>query len=370
MTASSPRLGCPGLPPAANFLVAPGLVSIIRAVTEPDGSKGASAARIVLNGALFLGVLVLGCLLLGRAAPFPEVPGVFPKWRYFREDLAKYDTLFVGSSRFYHQIIPRQFDAAVAKAGGSTKSFNFAYDGMWPPESFYFLRRILALRPPRLKWVVFDLMDINSQLDDRNNSTLRMAYWHDIAHTRIAVREIAESRRKPWQKRDLIGRHLRLCAQQVFNLGRGSELVQTRLAPPPKKKRKYSWDQHDGWEVGPDRAMEGAKLQEYLDAVAQMKLGLAPNPVRPVFRDALAGLIADVRRAGAEPIFVITPTINPMENYTEVPGGVPVWAFNDPNQFPQLFAPDRHYDAWHLNEKGAVEFTALLAERFSKMPRR
>lgn len=345
---------------------------------KPDGPESAatsvqartSAARIVLNGALFIGVFLIACLVLGKIAPFPEVPGIFPKWRYFREDLAKYDTLFVGSSRFYHQIIPQQFDAEVMKAGGRTKSFNFAYDGMWPPESFYFLRRILALHPPRLKWVVFDLMDINTQLDDRNNTTLRMAYWHDFEHTRIAVREIAESRRKPSQKRDLIERHLRLCVQHVLNIGRGSDLLQTRLAPAPKKKRRYSWDQHDGWEVGPDRLMEGAKLQEYLDAVARMGFGLAPNPVRPVFRDALAELIADVRRAGAEPIFVIAPTINPVENYTNVPGDVPVWAFNDPNQFPQLFAPDRHYDAWHLNEKGAIEFTSLLAERFNAMSRR
>ena len=59
---------------------------------------------------------------------------------------------------------------------GSGRSFNFGYDGMWPPESFYLLRQLLALRPAPAKWVVIDLMDINTQLDERNNSTLRMAY--------------------------------------------------------------------------------------------------------------------------------------------------------------------------------------------------
>jgi len=95
-----------------------------------------------------------------------------------------------------------------------------------------------------------------------------------------------------------------------------------------------------------------------------LKKGIAPAPVRPVFREALHDLIADVRRAGAEPIFVIAPTINAAENFTEIPDGAAVFALNDPAQYPELFNPEKHYDAWHLNEKGAVDFTAILAQKF------
>ena len=94
------------------------------------------------------------------------------------------------------------------------------------------------------------------------------------------------------------------------------------------------------------------------------KLG-PPVPVRPVFRDALREVIADVRSAGAEPIFVIAPTINPVENYGGIPDDAAVWSFNNPGEVPALYEPAHRYDLWHLNHQGAVQFTALLAERFA-----
>lgn len=316
--------------------------------------------RALVNALLFVAACAAGCALIGRRAPFPEVPGIFPKWSYFRENRDRIDVLFLGSSRFYHQIIPAQFDAAV----GRVHSFNFGYDGMWPPESFYLLRQLLAMRPAKLKWVVIDLMDINTQLDERNNSTLRMAYWHDLRHTALAFRDILASRFHWDQKADLLAQHGRLCASQVLNLGRGADLLNKRLAPKPPRRKPYTWASAAGFEAGPDLGMEGKVREGYLMTVERLKKGIPLKPVRPVFRDALHEIIHDVRRAGAEPIFVIAPTINGAENFTDIPDGAAVFAFNDPAQHPELFDPAKHYDAWHLNEKGAVDFTRLLAERF------
>ncbi|MEA3208641.1 MAG: hypothetical protein QOE70_1698 [Chthoniobacter sp.] len=320
--------------------------------------------RTLLNGALFLAVCAAACALLGWLAPIPEVPGIYPKWNHFREHRDQLDVLFLGSSRFYHQIIPPQFDAAVEAAGGKVRSFNFGYDGMWPPESFYLLRQLLALRPARLKWVVVDLMDINTQLDGRNNSTLRMAYWHDWQHTRMAFREIMEVRHQWSDRLELLAQHGRLWFSQAINLGRGAELLDRRLAPKPPRKRAYTWEATAGYEAGPDHGMTGKIREGYLSTVERLGRQLPPAPVRPVFRDALRDLIADVRRAGAEPIFVIAPTINGRENFTEIPDGAAVFALNNPAEYPELFNPDHHYDAWHLNEKGAVDFTAILAKKF------
>jgi len=323
-------------------------------------------ARALLNAVLFLAACAAGCALLGRVAPFPEVPGIYPKWTHFREHRDDFDVLFLGSSRFYHQIIPAQFDAAVGAAGQRVNSFNFGYDGMWPPESYYLLRQLLALRPARLKWVVVDLMDINTQLDVRNNSTLRMAYWHDLRHTAVAFREILASK-YPWnRKADFLLAHGRLCTQQVLNLGRGAEVLNRRLAPKPPRKKPLSWESTAGFEAGPNHGMEGEAREGFVATVERLKTDLPPQPVRPVFCEALRELIADVRRAGAEPIFVIAPTINGRENFTEIPDGAAVFSLNQPDEYPELFDPARHYDAWHLNETGAVDFTAILARRFAE----
>jgi len=321
-------------------------------------------ARALWNAVLFLVACAAGCALLGRVAPFPEVPGIYPKWTHFREHRDQLDVLFLGSSRFYHQIIPAQFDAATRAAGLPVRSFNFGYDGMWPPESYYLLRQLLALRPARLKWVVIDLMDINTQLDERNNSTLRMAYWHDLRHTALAFRDILASGFPPHRKADFLLAHGRLTTQQVLNLGRGAEVLNRLLAPKPPRKRPLSWQGAAGYEAGPDKAMEGKAREGFITTVERLKAELPPQPIRPVFREALRELIADVRRAGAEPIFVIAPTINGRENFTGIPDGATVFALNRPAEFPELFDPDKHYDAWHLNEKGAIDFTAILARKF------
>ena len=349
------------------------------AVTNPAGfapaddsvpKLRASAFRVLCNGALFLTVCIAGCALLGWMAPFPEVPGIFPKWAWFKKHRDQFDVLFLGSSRFYHQIIPKQFDAAVTAAvGAPVHSFNFGYDGMWPPESYYLLRRILALRPARLKWVVIDLMDINTQLDERNNSTMRMSYWHDTRHARLAFTDILSTRRLWPDKINLLLAHGGLWFREAINLGRGAELLNARLAPRPARKKPYSWEDHAGYEAEPERPMSPNIHAEFLAGVDLMKRRLAPEAMRPVFRDALREVIADVRRAGAEPIFVIAPTINPRENFTEIPAGAAVWAFNNPLDHPVLYEPERHYDSWHLNQKGAVDFTALLATRFVERTR-
>ena len=105
-------------------LSAPSRFLIIRGVIKTAGPPTADAPisaappgvwRALLNSVFFLAACAAGCALVGRAAPFPEVPGIFPKWEYFQANRDRIDVLFLGSSRFYHQIIPAQFDATTGR---------------------------------------------------------------------------------------------------------------------------------------------------------------------------------------------------------------------------------------------------------------
>ena len=333
---------------------------------SPSSRSRTSAVHIAINGLVFLAALIACCLAIASVTPLPESLGHYAKYVHFRQHAARYDTIFVGSSRFYHQLIPQQFDAEIASRGGETTSFNLANDALWPPESFYWLRSILALRPPHLKWVIIELMDINTNLEDRTSATERTSYWHDWQHTRIALREIAESPRTSEQKWSLGIQHAQLGVQQMTGIGRGAELLRRRTAPP-KKSKPSVWHHAEGWLPEPDQQMTGKQLDEYLWTVGTLKNGIPPSPITPVYRDALADIIGEIRQLGAEPIFVITPTINPLENFTGVPAGATVLAFNDPQKYPTLFEPDRHFDKWHLNAKGAAEFTAALATECARV---
>src|SRR6185369_6903750 len=79
--------------------------------------------------------------------PAPQIDGISSKIQFIREHRDEIDTLFIGSSRAYHGINPRVFDATTAAAGAPTHSYNFGVDAMLPPETFYVVDQILAAKP-------------------------------------------------------------------------------------------------------------------------------------------------------------------------------------------------------------------------------
>jgi hypothetical protein len=83
-------------------------------------------------------------------------------------------------------------------------------------------------------------------------------------------------------------------------------------------------------------------------------------------RKALHELIGEIRAVGIEPIFVITPTILSVENFAEAPDRATLLAFSDPHAYAELFDPAYRFDSGHLDEKGAILFTDVLATRVAE----
>jgi hypothetical protein len=77
--------------------------------------------------------------------------------------------------------------------------------------------------------------------------------------------------------------------------------------------------------------------------------------------------VAEVRAVGAEPILVVAPTLDPRENFRELPPGVAVWRYHDVDAYPALYDAENRYDPTHLNDAGAQIFTDLLAARFAEL---
>ena len=88
--------------------------------------------------------------VLHRVTPL-KVPEVTPKLDYLEGHIGDFDTVFIGSSRIYHGVSPKVFDATTGAAGRGTHSFNLAVNDMLPPESLRMLGTLLEMRPPRLR---------------------------------------------------------------------------------------------------------------------------------------------------------------------------------------------------------------------------
>lgn len=311
---------------------------------------------------LFIGAFLGTCYAVHALAPFPRVPALKQKHAFFADRKDQYEVLFIGSSRVNHQFIPLQFDREMKAAGHPLRSFNFGRDGMWPPESLYMLRELLRLQPAKLKWVFIDLMNINASLEG-NEATQRAVYWHDWRHTSMAIRETAGKRMNPEEQRHEILAHARLFFQWLVSLGDGSSDLVFRLKAEKEKEQK--WAKDEGYQPGPENGLNPEQTEEFNKAINGLRRTTKARPMSPILRPELLALTAEIRALGAEPIFIVAPTIYPQERYSDwPPAGITTFSFDDPDRYPQLYKPEERYDPYHLGPKGAMIFTSELSRRF------
>src|SRR5438067_11257008 len=199
--------------------------------------RDAKPIRCLLNCCIALVALATTSLAIYHALPLPLVEEVWAKLRAFNKNKDDFTTVFVGSSHVQTGIAATQFDAALREMGHDSRSFNFGISGVRPPESFFIARKLLALKPKRLKWIVIELEPMRAEVPPIYAGTVRAIYWHDLKSTLISLREIcarcAENWRQwSWQERwsaiENFAIHVRLMILNYSNLGRAKELFADR----------------------------------------------------------------------------------------------------------------------------------------------
>lgn len=328
--------------------------------------------RAIRRGAAFALACLGACLAIQCSLPFPNIAPLGAKHRYFTAHREDFDTLFIGSSRVYHQIIPSQFDAAVREESGfPMHSFNFAADALWPPESYFLLRNILSLHPRRLRWVVIEVMDVNPAIEARNRGSRRSEYWHDIPHTLMALGTLSQL--PSAERLPMAFLHLKLLLAHTTSSGAGAEaLALATKARWPEQAAPPETVADGGYKAQDEGFIAGAAWQTvlcYLMKYAHDLESLRAAPgveVNGDFATHLRRIEEVVKSAGATPLFLVTPAVDLGGKYDRLPDGMTVFSYADPNLYPVLYDPALHRDRWHLNEKGAVVFTAAVARSFSQ----
>ncbi len=322
--------------------------------------------RLLANLAGFVLALAAVCAAIDSLLPSLRVLGISDKLDELRARRGEIDTVFVGSSRVYHAFDPAQFDRETAARGMPARSFNFGIDGMRPPESLYVLREVLRLRLP-LRSVFIELVDVHPKVNAANIGTARYVHWHDARHTELVLRHIfssSENAADKWQQALV---HAGCFLARLSNIGRGQEWLGAKLREPQRAPRiAMPWEGHRGFEAQTSPQLAGTRRANFESAVAFLeKNALAQTPVPPLLAAALRDVVAEVRAAGARPVFVISPTVLRNENFADLAAAgidAPVIAFNDPRRHAAVFRAENHCDEQHLNATGAAEFTRALAE--------
>jgi hypothetical protein len=324
-----------------------------------------------------LGVAALGggCALLHALLGLPDVPTVRPKLERFLEEKETFDTVFFGSSHFYHQIDPALFDRLTAERGAPTRSFNFGVDGMMSGESFFCVNRLLEEKPAGLRWVFMEFTPIIAGFPPENVPTLRAVYWHDWEQTWTVTQRawllFGQTRKQTaWERAQQIVPdlllHWRLCAKNEGNLGRIQWINPEQRAAVREAARATLGPNRDGY-LPTGRRISPAELARFRQALAERKA--APPRLRPLDEASAAAytrLAARVRQAGAQLILLTAPSpLSKSKPSPETISPPPPWFnFNEMPRYPELFTEAVRMDADHLNEAGAAVWTRRIAERF------
>ncbi len=342
----------------------------------------------IVRGALCFVTFSLGliavCWAIGAALPFPDVPLVTPKIERLAVHHDDYDTLFLGSSRIYYQIIPALFDRLAAERGLPTHSFNAGIAGMRPPEDAFYLDTILRHPPKNLRWVFIELAGLRTAVDSDKIGTVRAVYWHDWARLRVlfqralAVQPNGKKRkwsRSFWNRFEPFGDfadHLPLFLQNETNLGRGailsahliSNVARHALPAPATLGADYA-----GWvRTGRPEEMTGSDLADFDKALAERRVEKSTHdPGDPVSQQALETMLAKIEKLGATPVLVVPPKMSKRNFFPTAARAQKtiVLDFCDLEKFPELYEHRYRLDTDHLNTAGAEVFTRLFTKEWA-----
>jgi hypothetical protein len=360
-------------PPAPHKLT--GRETVIRALTN----TGIGAAAFLIT-----------CVVLRVVLPFPEIDGgVSQKFRFFAAHKDEFDTLFIGSSRVYFQISPAIFDRVTRESGLPTHSFNFGVGGMYLPETSYLLEQILNLKPRNLKWVFIEYDELQTKWSPENQTSRRALYWADWKRVSLLLRKLTDAGTDPiWlpspaKLRDIVLRQkdekntrslLTFYAGQFeknyTNVARAADVPQYFLGRDTKGRRaRYLGVATDGYVTRPNR-MSPKQVAAYERGLAAAMAQTDTQPLSPYAVEAYRQCAQEVRKTGATPIFLITPSttqINVAAESAELTGVV--MAFNNPRTYPGLYRSSVRRDGQHLTKLGAEEFTRIVAANFVELAR-
>jgi hypothetical protein len=312
------------------------------------------------------GLLAGASLLRQTVAALPsETAGALEHLQAYGEG---YDVIVVGSSLTKLNFVPAVFDARMAEAGHPVRSFGFGLNGVRGGELHYYVERVLALRLPRLRWLVVDVSLDQDLLPQRDEGDSRRAIaWHAPLQTWLAIRHTLAQAKPGPVRAEAVAVHLRQLLLNRGNVGMGLDALRTAiwLDPPPKVKTRGALvagaflARGQEWKVKRYLATRSRHeaARRNVKYLRRTRAATAPGFYPQAEREL-------ARARGKSIAFLLSAMLFDTRFDPEVPGDEPlrVIDLNDPARYPELYAPDARVDGLHLTYAASVQYTQAIAD--------
>lgn len=322
--------------------------------------------KLITRFALLLALFIGGHLLL--KAIISDVWGsstIKLRTDYYLDHADEYNALFVGSSLTKHHIDPlvisEHLDSSL-----DVRIYNMSDGGYYTPESTIGIDNILKNKPDNLKYIFLEMTTPSPAVG--NKYTTRTTYWHNLQNSSLIIQHIQAGNFGDEYEQDWLEETVASTVMNYLHFGRGKDILTLYLFPnrTPNYEQVKGINGHGFYPLPLD--LISASRQKLLDdptivdnirqkATNQRKnMTFVSEPIRQHLYDLMER--ADAH--GVELIFVMPPRF-----YTPVFNALPEERridISSPDVYPQLYTLENSWDATHLNEVGAAQYSTLFAE--------
>jgi hypothetical protein len=360
-------------------------------IQVPSGTHTWGQSPLV-STLIFVLVVVWLNTAVSRKLPVPE--SFREKFAYFAEHKDEFDVLFFGASETHWGISPEHFDDQLRSHGLELRSYNLAAPGSGGFEIDHLIRSVLKMRPERLRWVVIAWRPWRLERDALFHE--RQVWWHSPVQTTRVFQLIVFENLPARARWEYARSHTRDALYKFFNLGIGPKWLAALRNPPGPGRGKWDYLARTGGFEGlsPEKAEifwpQGVAVRErfleeqdaFVERTVAQALRMkelrsgserdAPAYLATLFPGtvyASEAQVAYLRMQGLEPVYLVPPSHEPdtIPRRLWEEGYLPaLMAFNDPNEYPELFELRYRYDPLHLTEEGAALYSRRAADRFAE----
>lgn len=288
------------------------------------------------------------------------------------------DVLFIGTSHMTFGADPVTFDSVMAEKGHPTRSYNIAYEGESIVEMQSVLERFFDAHPCCVKYVVMEV-DFSAFGSIHSPRSIRAISFFDVVN---AARFLRYYDNKVFQSTPILTpseyRRNILTALAIHYTNAG--LASVWLGSDAAIGREHRYDAeafrrgvvfYDNTLKFSDETARNNYIRD-IDGLANANSEVGLNVVTDYQVHLVLAVAALVRSRGAEPVLIRMPYVGYAALGIGLLNKLHAWCrdaapllmdFGNPNSYEWLYDAEYRFDTNHLNTKGAIRFTNLLANQ-------
>ena len=337
--------------------------------------------RILANIAIF--IAAFAAVGAGMRSYAPERL----KIEWFQQHQDDYDLVFIGSSHVYRQLDAESIAAGLPSSTGTVQAFTFGVPGMRFAETLHMANRLLEQDCAKLKWLVLELDDLRTDMEEENLFTQRQVYWHDWFASWWVLRALMAENLATAEKTSRAKLHLHHFAHWLGNIGRGpaawallttgageSFFTASGALRPGIGENGHGWRPLDLEAGNPSYEKRRREFMADLDGFRNSRRALVSSqwtgPPAPVLAAAIDDLDKRAAARGVQLAFIILPGYEKPAGWMALKkqGHIKhLLAFNDPQRWPEFYRANNRWDLFHLNRAGSELLSQAFIEEFKPM---